>query len=352
MASPSYAIQFSAKVSGAASTGSAGDVLIPLTAGGDYAIATSGTRGTRRSTGLALNAYTANQTVEIQQSGQIDSTTAGLGSGTASWVRVSSAGRLERATVSGSDDVVGYVETDGTFHAAFGVLTAAQANVIAPTGTGFASVTSGVMDAAAIKVDLASATYVTGVLGTANGGSGASNLTFPAGPSTIVSRSASETLTNKSMSGASNTFSAIPFSTLATGAQSLPAVTTITSTVDTKGTAVDRQPVHVQTTDATVTTLDSFTLASNTAVVCSYLVTGIKSDSSQCAAYAVTATFKNNAGTVAQVGTTTTTVIGESDAAWDCTIDNSTTTIRLRITGKAATTIQWTSLATTLSVIP
>ncbi len=121
---------------------------------------------------------------------------------------------------------------------------------------------------------------------------------------------------------------------------------------DAKGTAVDVNPVHVQTTDATVTTLDSFTIASNSAVVVSWLVTAIKSDSSQAAAYSCTACFKNNAGTVAQVGTTTTTAIGESDSAWDATVDNSTTTIRLRITGKSATTIQWTSILTRLTVIP
>ncbi|HZM26946.1 MAG TPA: hypothetical protein VFB89_06295, partial [Gemmatimonadales bacterium] len=119
-----------------------------------------------------------------------------------------------------------------------------------------------------------------------------------------------------------------------------------------KGTAVDVNPVNVQTTDATVTTLDSFTIASNSAVVVSWLVTAIKSDSSQAAAYSVTACFRNAAGTAAQVGTSTTTIIGESDSVWDATIDNSTTTIRLRITGKAATTIQWTSILTRLTVIP
>ncbi len=119
-----------------------------------------------------------------------------------------------------------------------------------------------------------------------------------------------------------------------------------------KGTAVDINPVNVQTTDATVTTLDSFTIASDSAVTVSWLVTAIKSDSSEAASYSVTACFKNAAGTAAQVGTTTTTVIGESDAVWTATADNSTTTIRLRVTGKAATTVQWTSILTRLTVIP
>ena len=45
-----------------------------------------------------------------------------------------------------------------------------------PTGTGFYGVTGGVMDAAAIKVDLASSTYVTGTLGVGNGGTGITSL--------------------------------------------------------------------------------------------------------------------------------------------------------------------------------
>lgn len=45
-----------------------------------------------------------------------------------------------------------------------------------PTGTGFVGVTLGAQDAAAIKVDLASATYVTGTLAVGNGGTGVTSL--------------------------------------------------------------------------------------------------------------------------------------------------------------------------------
>lgn len=119
-----------------------------------------------------------------------------------------------------------------------------------------------------------------------------------------------------------------------------------------KGTVKDVNPVNVQTTDATVTTLDSFTLASNTTVTVSALVTAVKSDNSQAAAYSLIAIFRNNAGTVTQVGTTSKNVIGEDNASWDATIDNSTTTIRIRVTGVLATTIQWTCISSQLSVIP
>ena len=123
------------------------------------------------------------------------------------------------------------------------------------------------------------------------------------------------------------------------------------SSNDAKGTETDTNPVHVQTTDATVTTLDSFTLASGTALLVSWNVTAIKSDSTQAAGYLVSATFRNNAGTVAAVGSVQV-IAMEDDAAWDCTIDNSGTTIRLRITGKASTTIQWSAVCSRLTVIP
>lgn len=182
MSSPQYSILFSAPVSGTGpSSGSVGDVLLPDSATGLYVKATTANRGTRRSTGMALSPYTAGGVVDVQQFGQVDSTTAGLGAGTASWVRVSTTGVLERASVSGSDDVVGYVDTDGTFHACFGFLTATLVNgggsgFTAPTGTGFASTTAGALDVASRKVDLASSTYTTGTLPVARGGTNRSAL--------------------------------------------------------------------------------------------------------------------------------------------------------------------------------
>lgn len=178
-------------------------------------------------------------------------------------------------------------------------------------------------------------------------GSGVATMLGTFSSANIASACTDETGSGALVFGTSPTISAPTLSSTPT----LSGASTSTSN-DAKGTATDVNPVHVQTTDATVTTLDSFTLASNTAVVVSWLICAVKSDLSQAASYSVTACFKNNAGTVAQVGTTTTTVIGESDAAWDATADNSTTTIRLRITGKASTTIQWTSICTRLTVIP
>jgi len=75
-----------------------------------------------------------------------------------------------------------------------------------PTGTGFFGVTGGVADAAAIKVNLASSTYVTGTLAVGNGGTGSTDY-----------RTATETFTNKSISGSTNTITNVAISTAVSG---------------------------------------------------------------------------------------------------------------------------------------
>ncbi len=170
----------------------------------------------------------------------------------------------------------------------------------------------------------------------------ARTITLPllTGNDTMVCEAFTQTLTNKTLT--SPTIGGTPV---------LSGASTSTSN-NAKGVEANVNPVNVQTTDATVTTLDSFTIASGSAVVVSWLVSAIQSTSANAAGYSVSAVFRNNAGTVTQSGTTLVTVIGESDATWDCTCDNSTTTIRLRVTGKAATTIQWTAILTRLTVVP
>jgi hypothetical protein len=156
---------------------------------------------------------------------------------------------------------------------------------------------------------------------------------------TLVCEAFAQTLSNK-------TFSSPAFS----GTPTISAATVVTNGIG-RAFNTDRNPVILDTTDATVTTLDSFTLASNTGVVCSWLVSAIKSDRTEAAAYSVQAMFKNNAGTVALVGAVTITIIAESDAAWvGPSMDVSGTTIRLRVAGKAGTNIGWTGIATCLAV--
>lgn len=394
MPSPSYSVTYQALLSTAGSTLSVGSVVVR--SGTAYLVSTTANRGTRRSDGLALTAAdTSSPGFDLLAVGTIDAATSGLSSGSASWVRVSSTGTLERCTPSGSDDVVGWAETDGTVHLCFGFLTPTIVNggssvstpisvanggfgadvsassgipkiaagafsfVTAPTGTVVGhtdtqTLTNKTISGASNTLTVRLGSDVTGTLSTTLGGWGAdvsagngiakftlgtaSFVTAPSG--TIVGTSDSQTLTNKTLTspeiGGTPTVSGASAST----------------TNDAKGTEKNVNPVNVQTTDATVTTLDSFTLASGAAVAATWLVTAVKSDLSQAAAYSCSALFVNSAGSVSQVGSTTTTAIGESDAAWDATIDNSTTTIRLRVTGKAATTVRWTAILTSLTVIP
>lgn len=126
MTTPSYAINWDAPVNGTSGNIAVGSVLV--LSGSAYVIASAANRTAtgRRADGIALTAWGSASAgaVRMQVDGTVPASITGLGTGTASAVRVSAAGALERvATPSASDDVVGYCETDGTAHVAFGVLT-------------------------------------------------------------------------------------------------------------------------------------------------------------------------------------------------------------------------------------
>lgn len=172
MTTPNYTIALVANPVGGTNGITAGNVLVYDPVSTSYVLATSANRGTKKSSGVAIGSASVNGAVLMQSVGDIPPAITGLGAGGASWVRVSSAGILERAaSPSGSDDVVGWCETDGTLHAAFGFLTAA---IVAggggggstPTGTGFRHVTSGTEDAASAKVNLTASADVTAPSGT------------------------------------------------------------------------------------------------------------------------------------------------------------------------------------------
>ncbi len=124
--SDNYSIHHNLRLVSTAGNYAAGTCLCKTTAG-DYVIATSANRTTYGpSTGIMRTAGdgTRNRAVDVQFCGLIPASVAGVGAGTeGQWVRVSSAGFLERVTSPGAgDDVVGKADAAGNVKCLFGGL--------------------------------------------------------------------------------------------------------------------------------------------------------------------------------------------------------------------------------------
>jgi hypothetical protein len=101
----------------------------------------------------------------------------------------------------------------------------------------------------------------------------------------------------------------------------------------------------VLTTDATVTTVQTFTIpASTTWAFDGYVVArrtgGASGTAEDGASYRVEGVIKNAAGTATSIGSTVT-VIGESQAGWDVTVDVTGATARIRVTGASGNNVSW-----------
>lgn len=102
----------------------AGQAVLPKP-DGTWVVATSANRALYgRTAGVVLVGANSESPAPVAVTGIVDKNITGLGTGTASWVRVDADGALERCTPSGADDIVGYCRADGTLHASFGWLTA------------------------------------------------------------------------------------------------------------------------------------------------------------------------------------------------------------------------------------
>jgi hypothetical protein len=112
-----------------------------------------------------------------------------------------------------------------------------------------------------------------------------------------------------------------------------------------------------QTTDATATELflssyastpaSRFVVPTDSAINFEIKVTGIKTDGSAAGGYTITGlVLRDGAADPVFVGTPTTTVVGETNSAWDCalTIDTTNDSLKITVTGAAATTINWTAV--------
>jgi hypothetical protein len=112
---------------------------------------------------------------------------------------------------------------------------------------------------------------------------------------------------------------------------------------------------RVATTDATVATLYAATIPVDTTVIVSGHVVARRTGGSAGAAndgagYVVEFCAKNTTGTAALIGAGTVTVLGESQAGWDCTLSASAGTIRVRVTGAANNNVSWRWSGRSLSV--
>lgn len=98
----------------------------------------------------------------------------------------------------------------------------------------------------------------------------------------------------------------------------------------------------IQTTDATVTTLTAVPVAQAQTVTLMGTITAAQSDHSNAVGGNFTITARRiTAGNVTIVGAAVTNVNSSSAATFTCDVDTGTQTIRVRITGVAATTYNW-----------
>ena len=103
---------------------------------------------------------------------------------------------------------------------------------------------------------------------------------------------------------------------------------------------------RVATTDATVTTLHTFTIGASNNVLIEAIVTarrtgGSAGTANDGAAYKLTAYYQNNSGTATLVGSVIQTVVGESQAGWNATLDTSGADVRVRVTGATNNNVTW-----------
>ena len=104
----------------------------------------------------------------------------------------------------------------------------------------------------------------------------------------------------------------------------------------------NRHGVKVTTTDATPTIVATLqTEADRVYHVYARAVAIETQDHDEAACYTRVAAFYNDGGVLAQISTTEAPFTKETNAAWNCELLAAGTVIQSRVTGAAATTINW-----------
>lgn len=101
----------------------------------------------------------------------------------------------------------------------------------------------------------------------------------------------------------------------------------------------------VKTTDATVTTLDTFNIKPDTCTQLKVYVVarragGASGSANDCASYEISGTFKDVSGVATILGSLNT-VANEDQAAWDATLTASGPNVLLTVTGASGNNVTW-----------
>ena len=132
----------------------------------------------------------------------------------------------------------------------------------------------------------------------------------------------------------------------------IPVSTLLATNIFTTSGSQDVWANIASTSDATPTNIVSFTPTASTGYQVIAYITALKTDQSALGIYTRRAAFRvSSGGAVTQVSTTQT--IGtdiEDTAGWDATIDTSGGAIRVRVTGAAATAVEWSAFVYVFTV--
>lgn len=172
------------------------------------------------------------------------------------------------------------------------------------------------------------------------------------GDDTFVFAAHSQTLTNKTLTSPAISGGSWATPTL-TGAVTISSASTTTVTSsDSKVTTIDAIGSHETSNATPAAAYTSPTLTDEAVHSIEVIVTAIKSDGTAAACYKRHLAGRRDGGSWTQLAAVSDDKTEETTAAWDCTVDVSSNTFRVMVTGAAATTIRWGYSVRIQSTVP